>query len=88
MTKIKKNQEIHLDLDGTSDNIVYGDILDITRKKGTLHVKNLGGTGPVDMDKHGDVGTFQGREYYHVGRDAWYPWLEYEEKEFLPFPGR
>ena len=80
-TKTKKNQEIHLDSDGTSDNIVRGDICDITAEEGIYRYTNLPEGFRTDYPKYGDVGTFQGKKYYHVGRDAWYPWVEIEERE-------
>lgn len=88
MSNTQKNQEIHLDNDGTSTNIVYGDIANISMQKGIFHVGNWGGLGPVDMPKTSLVGEYQGKKYFHVGRNAWYPWEERDTKGYWPLPHR
>jgi hypothetical protein len=82
-----RNAEIHPTNEW--DVVVEGDILDITDKEHTVHVKNIGGSGdPATLGGKAEVGTFEGKEYRHVGGGAWYPFKSHEERESWPYPGR
>jgi hypothetical protein len=70
-----RNAEIHPTNEW--DVVVEGDILDI------------GGSGdPATLGGKAEVGTFEGKEYRHVGGGAWYPFKSHEERESWPYPGR